>query len=264
MAHLRELLRSRTERRASRTYVLEGRRSVDQAIDLGAAIELVFVTAERLENYLQLGDRLRVVPERRLAQISSLTNTDGVIGLAPMETTTLAVLATQECILFPVGLQDPGNLGTLIRSALAFYQRVGLVIGPRTVDPFSPKVVRATTGLISLVAVGEVEDYEQSLIELGDAGVNRLALVPHVEGNLGEVSSSVPLALLVGSEAHGVGDTLLDYCDGVISIPQHAHVESLNAGVAGSIALFQLAQAHGVSIPGGTTVPNTTAPGTDE
>lgn len=222
--------------------MLEGRRSLDQAIALGEAIGTVFVTEARLENYRHLGDRVRVVPERRLAQVSSLTNTDGVIGLAPLRLASLALLANQECILFPVGLQDPGNLGTLIRSALAFFSQVGLLVGPKTVDPFSPKVVRATTGLISLVAVCEVDDYEQSLIELGETGVSRLALLPHEEGNLAHAPSLTPLALLVGSEAHGIEDALLEHCDGVISIPQRTQVESLNAGVAGSIALSQLAQ----------------------
>ncbi|WP_298211202.1 RNA methyltransferase [Ferrimicrobium sp.] len=236
------MLRSRAGRRASRTYVLEGRRSLDQAIEIGEAIGTVFVTEERLEEYLQLGDQIRVVPERRLAHVSSLTNTDGVIGLAPMQLASFALLAAQECILFPVGLQDPGNLGTLIRSALAFFSRVGLVVGPKTVDPFSPKVVRATTGLISLVAVSEVDSYEQSLLELGKAGVSRLALVPHEAGNLMELRSAAPVALLVGSEAHGIEEALLAHCDGVISIPQRTQVESLNAGVAGSIALFHLAQ----------------------
>lgn len=189
-----------------------------------------------------MGDQVRVVPERRLAQVSSLTNTDGVIGLAPLLLASFALLANQECILFPVGLQDPGNLGTLIRSALAFFSQVGLVVGPKTVDPFSPKVVRATTGLISLVAVCEVNDYEQSLGQLGVAGVSRLALLPHEQGNLAQARSVTPLALLVGSEAHGIGGALLELCDGVISIPQRTQVDSLNAGVAGSIALFQLAQ----------------------
>ena len=242
MAHLRELIRSRIQRRSTGTYVLEGRRSVDQAIDLAVEIELLYVTEDRAKSYQALGDRLRIVTEKRLTQISSLTSSDGVVGIAPMVMTAADELPSQDCILVPVGVQDPGNLGTLLRSALAFYQRVGLVVGPATVDPFSPKVVRATTGLISLVAVSEVEDYRSCLEALGRAGVTRLALVPQSLGSLPVDPPATPFALLVGSEAHGIDGDLVSGCDGVISIPQKSQVESLNAGVAGSIALFHCAQ----------------------
>jgi TrmH family RNA methyltransferase len=238
LQHLRELIRSRHERRASGTYVLEGRRSVDQAIELGVPIEALFVTEERIEWYDQFAYPLRRVSTRRLTQISSLTTCDGVLGIAPLTTCDFEELVSRSCILVPIGLQDPGNLGTLLRSALAFFDSVGLVLGPATADPFAPKVVRATTGLVGAVAIHEVREYEACLDKLGQAGVRRLALVPRAPEPMSLWPTSTPLALLVGSEAQGIEEGLLAHCDGALSIPQRAEVESLNAGVAGSIALF--------------------------
>ncbi|MHB1520449.1 MAG: TrmH family RNA methyltransferase [Ferrimicrobium sp.] len=234
-------MRSRSKRRASGTYVLEGRRSLDQALQLGVDPELVFVTASRAQDYDAVGDRVRIVGERRLAQISSLDTSDGVLGVAATSIARFEEVAKRDCILLPIGLQDPGNLGTLLRSALAFFASVGLVVGPGTVDPFSPKVVRATTGLISLAAIHETDNYTACLSELGQRGVMRVALVPRAGTRLLMAPLPRPFAILIGSEAHGIGADLLADCDGLVSIPHRAQIDSLNAGVAGSIALFSFA-----------------------
>jgi len=206
---------------------------------------LVFASPDQVDRYQAVGDRLRVVPKRRLEQISSLDTSDGVIGVKSIVTDSLASVAERDCILVPIGLQDPGNLGTLLRSALAFFERVGLVVGPDTVDPFSPKVVRATTGLLGLVAIHETDDYGACLVELGERGVTGVALVPHAGVSLTDVAPAAPIALLIGSEAHGIPDELCSRCAWSVSIAQRSQVESLNAGVAGSIALFHLAAPGG-------------------
>ena len=150
-------------------------------------------------------------------------------------------VATNRPLLVLVELADPGNAGTLIRVAEAA-GCAGVVMTERTVDLYNPKTVRATAGAVFRVAVAENVDVAELLTDCSSAGLPTWATVV----DSGVLAEQAPLhaagALLLGSEAHGLDQNLVQRCTLAVSIPMDGQVESLNAAVAGSVFLFEAAR----------------------
>jgi TrmH family RNA methyltransferase len=126
-------------------------------------------------------------------------------------------------------VNDPGNVGTVIRSALAFGAS-SVVLGPGSADPFGPKAVRASMGAIFSVPVARVKD-------VADLPGRRVALVAREGEPLHALSGAV--TFVVGAEREGLPHDVIAACDGVAHIPI-AHADSLNAAMAATVALYQL------------------------
>jgi RNA methyltransferase, TrmH family len=139
-----------------------------------------------------------------------------------------------------VGLQDPGNLGTLIRSAEAFGASAVILAGPN-VSPFNSKVVRASAGSIFRVPVVR-GDVAMVVSRFRENTFRLLATSSHKGTPLDEATLTGPVALFIGSEGAGIPHELLREMDEIVAIPQSEHVESLNAGVAASIILYEAAR----------------------
>jgi RNA methyltransferase, TrmH family len=139
-------------------------------------------------------------------------------------------------IVVMAGIQDPGNLGTIVRSAEAF-GATGVVSLPGTVSAWNPKAVRASAGSIFRVPLLTADDAE-AVARLRDAGVKLLAttVLGAQPADLVDLSGSV--ALLIGNEGNGVPASLAARADGAITIPCPGPVESLNAAVATSVLLY--------------------------
>lgn len=134
-------------------------------------------------------------------------------------------------------VQDPGNMGTLFRSAEAFGAQ-GVFLTEGCCDPFNPKVVRASMG--SLFRVPFVQNNKWDIYQdwFRQKHVHTYALTQHAPHSLFELSITTPHAFWVGSEGLGLPEELVKVCDGQIHIPMSGQVESLNVGVAASLALF--------------------------
>jgi TrmH family RNA methyltransferase len=231
-------MRSAAARRREGVLVLEGLRVLQEYQARGERLE-VYASSEVAPRLEDLGDALRVVPPRSLVHLSALVRPEGAIGIARRPVVGLEELSACEVVLAPAGLQDPGNLGTLVRSLVAFSSRAGLLVDATSVDVFGPKCVRAASGALASVAVAEVSELAVALESLGRRGFRRAALVPR-----GGTSPpwGVPgrLVLVVGAEGQGIAPELAGRCDELLTIPMRAGVDSVNAGVAGSIALAWL------------------------
>jgi RNA methyltransferase, TrmH family len=241
--HIRSLTADRKDRRRERLFVLEGVRLVADALGQGAALELVLFAPEQLDQTAagrDLRAKLELLPHAHPATASAVAaaadtvHPQGVVALARWP----EIEPGQRGIILVLdALQDPGNLGTLLRSAEA----VGVtevLCTSGTVDIYSPKVVRAAMGAHFHLAM------EQDLgwMEVGE----RLTFVDHVYA--ADAGASMPYhaadwrqpsALIVGNEAHGLGDAARSAAKSLIGIPMQGRAESLNAGVAGSIILFE-------------------------
>ena len=138
------------------------------------------------------------------------------------------------------GLQDPGNLGTILRSAEAF-GAAGVFLTEGTVSPYNSKVLRGSAGSIFRLPFLQISSAE--LIPLLRArGVRLLATSSHQGTPLPEISWALPLAIFIGNEGAGLSRELMREMDETLVIPQAAQVESLNAGVAASIVLYEAAR----------------------
>jgi len=151
---------------------------------------------------------------------------------------TAAAAAAGPLALVLVGVGDPGNAGTLLRSAEA--AGAGAVLFcDGSVDPYGPKCVRASAGSLFRVAVTRSADAGEALQCLASAGLATVATVVHGGRSYDEVDLSGPLALVLGGEAHGLPDPVAAQVARAVTIPMVGRTESLNVGMAGTILCFE-------------------------
>jgi TrmH family RNA methyltransferase len=165
----------------------------------------------------------------------------GVAALVKLKSAKLEDLLEQVGQDFLVagvgGIQDPGNLGTIIRSAEAFSAR-GVLIGEKTVSQFNPKVVRASAGSVFRELIVRVR-LSEVLPMLKDRGLRVVASSSHKGRPADQIDWSGPLALLIGNEGAGLPAEILGEADEWVTIPHSSRVESLNAGIAAAILLYE-------------------------
>ena len=225
-------------------YLVEGLRSVESAILAGAPLVELFVTADQMEDLRvrQVVSRASVgyalVSDRVMAKMSDTSSPSGILALASMPQPTEACISCMKKVLVLDGVQDPGNVGTLIRTA-AWFGIEAVVAGPGTADYFAPKTVRSTMGGLWDVVLERV-DYLPGFIATNvRAGVD--VRVADMAGTpIDEWHPQGPSMIVIGSEAHGASEEVRTASHGVVTIPgvdQSKAVESLNAGVAGSILM---------------------------
>jgi TrmH family RNA methyltransferase len=226
----------------------EGVRVVEEAIRSGRKLKAVFVresNAERANPLLpQLGSHTETVmlPDDVFDSAVPSDTPQGVAALVKIEPAVLEhVLALDGALVLAVaGLQDPGNLGTLVRSAEAFGASAVLT-GSGTVSPWNPKVIRGSSGSIfrmPVVSGSLVTAFEA----LRQSGYRIMATSSHRGTLLPEVNLSGATVVVIGNEGAGIGRELMSFVDETIAIPQSSRVESLNAGIAGSIILYEAAR----------------------
>jgi len=137
-----------------------------------------------------------------------------------------------------VDVADPGNAGTVLRSAEAAGAAAVLFAG-HGVDPLAPKVVRAAAGALFRLPFAVATDVGEVLSWLDEAGVPSLATVLHGGDDLHTTDLTGPVAVVLGNEAHGLPATVVERCDGRLSIPMAGRVESLNVAMAATVVLFE-------------------------
>jgi TrmH family RNA methyltransferase len=228
---------------------IEGIRIVEEAIRSGLRFHAVFFqesaagSAERLLPQIGAHVETVVLPDNLFASLVPSETPQGVAALVGYPSTSLEdVLPRAEAgpLLAVAGLQDPGNLGTILRSAEAFGAG-GVLLGEGTVSLFNPKVVRGSAGSIFRLPVARVK-LASAIAQLRARGVRRLATSSHKGVPLPEADLSGLVAVFIGGEGSGVPRDLLAQVDEIVAIPHAPQVESLNAGVAASIVLYEAAR----------------------
>jgi TrmH family RNA methyltransferase len=230
------------------SIAIESVRTIEEAIRSGLRFRTVFFSesgqarAERLLPQLSTHVETLLLPDEVFQGVVATGTPQGVAALVRLKTHKLEeVLATTEqLILVAAGVQDPGNLGTMIRSSEAF-GAAGLLVGAGTVSPYNPKVVRASAGSLFRLPVLMVE-LEPVLAQLRECGLKLLATSSHKGTPVDEADLTVGTVVLIGNEGAGVPKEVLRYIDQQIAIPHSSKVESLNAGIAASIVLYEAAR----------------------
>ena len=233
---------------------VEGMRIVEEAIRSGLRLRAVLfsesgqVRAGRLMPQLAAQVETLLLPDKLFTSVVPSETPQGVAALVRMKPFTLEdVLVGDEeppLVVAVCGVQDPGNLGTVLRSAEAFGAS-GVLLGENTVSAYNPKVVRASAGSIFRLPLVKPE-LKTALAGLRERGLRLLATSSHKGTPLPEVELNSPLALLVGSEGAGLAHEIMAQVDEVVAIPHSSKVESLNAGVAASIVLYEAARKRGL------------------
>ncbi|MBE7433507.1 MAG: RNA methyltransferase [Anaerolineales bacterium] len=237
---VRALLGRPKERREAGAFVVEGVRLVEEAAKGDWRFEIVLYDETLSERgRLQIeGLRLKGVDVEEVSPsvMKSISETEAPQGiLAVVEYLQLPIPQSPNFILIPDQVRDPGNLGTLLRSAAASGVDA-VLIPPETTDAFAPKVLRSGMGAHFRLPIHEMSWDE---IEKTVAGMK--VYIADMDGQpFWETDLTKPIALIVGSEAEGVSDNARKVANGKISIPMKGETESLNAGVAGSVLMFEV------------------------
>ena len=242
---VRALLGRPKERREANAFVVEGIRLIEEAVTAGWKFQFVLYSDglnERGQDLLKVLIAHRIDVEEVAGDLlQKLSDTETPQGiLAVLEFTNLKVPASPNFILIPEQVRDPGNLGTLIRSAAAAGVQA-LFLPDETTDAFAPKVVRSGMGAhfrlpIHVLTWDEIREQTKDLqVYLAD-----------MDGeSFWETDLRKPLALIVGGEADGASEEARKLATQKISIPMAGNVESLNAGVAGSVVMFEVVRQRG-------------------
>jgi len=225
---------------------IEGPNLLEEALRAGLRIECVFVAqgAERLLEPIALAPETQILllPRDMLDSALATETPQPVAALIePPDWTWAHVVGGQRksepLILVLAALQDPGNLGTILRSAEAFGAD-GILCLPGTVSAWNPKAVRASAGSVfrlPLLMVSERACFDR----LREAGVKIFAATAHGAQPADLVDLAGAVALLIGNEGNGVPKDLAAMADGAITIPCPGPVESLNAAVAATVLLYE-------------------------
>jgi RNA methyltransferase, TrmH family len=228
---------------------IEGTKMLEEALRSGLHFESVFFSesarplAEKLLPQISERTETVVLP---LALFNSLVPSEAPQGVAallklrPFSAAQLLAGASQGPFMVAAGLQDPGNLGTIFRSAEAF-GAAGVFLTEGTVSPYNSKVLRGSAGSIFRLPFLEISSAELIPL-LRQHAVRLLASSSHKGTPLPDVDWTLPLAIFIGNEGAGLPREILGQMNDTVVIPQAASVESLNAGVAASIVLYEAAR----------------------
>lgn len=245
---VRALLGRPKERREANAFVVEGIRLIEEAVTAGWKFQFVLYSDglnERGQDLLKVLIAHRIDVEEvagdLLQKVSDTETPQGI--LAVLEFTNLKIPVSPNFILIPDQVRDPGNLGTLIRTAAAAGVQA-LFLPDETTDAFAPKVVRSGMGAHFRLPI-HVLKWDQIRENTKDIEV----YLADMDGkSFWETDLRKPLALIVGGEADGASEEARKLATQKISIPMAGNVESLNAGVAGSVVMFEVVRQRKQSV----------------
>jgi TrmH family RNA methyltransferase len=232
-ARVKEVVRLRTSsaaRRRAGRFVAEGRREVERAMAAGLAVDAVYVAPELIDDW-RGGGATEVTP-RVLTHMSYRAEPEGVLAVFEIPTTPLPENAT--LLLVAVGIEKPGNLGAMARTADAAGADA-LLIADAHVDPWNPNAIRASTGAVFTLPIVEV-----TRDELAALPVQKVAATLGVRTAHTTVDLSRATAILIGAEDTGLGPEWRSLADAEVEIPMRGTTaDSLNAGAAAAVLLFE-------------------------
>lgn len=228
-------------------FIIEGIKLIEEAIASSMTIKYIFYSEilthvdggrEFLDKIIDRKETIKLSKEV-FRQTSGLENPQGVMAVLEFKDRDIEEIYKENLsfILFLDELNDPGNLGTIIRTADAF-DIGGIVLGMGCVDPYNSKVVRSTMGSIFRLPIYNINDNEEFFKR---AKENKYSIVTtSLNGRLLSEEDFLEKAVVViGNEANGVSDRIIDISDKQIKIPMPGKAESLNAGVAASLIMYE-------------------------
>ncbi len=244
--HLSRLGRDKKYRKETNEMLCEGEKMLSEAIQSKARIKTMIVNVEKLTPSLdELIGGIGYVDvysanETVFKQASRVETPNNVVFSCERPRWDEGVLDAAKKVIILDGVQDPGNLGTVMRTAEAFGLDA-VVISGGCADVFSPKVVRSTMGAVFRIPCFKLEIAEAVRV-IRKHGLSVYAAHPHSDSLYISDASLGNSAVIIGNEGRGVSEEALKLCDECIKIPMTGRAESLNAGVAASIIIYEMSK----------------------
>lgn len=237
LGHMKKLIKDRSYRREKGEFLCDGVKMLEEAIKWGAEITAVLVS-DGLDVPLPQKGRIAQVPPGVMESVSPMKAPQGVVFTCKIPSQERFDLQNVKTLLLLDGLQDPGNVGTIWRSASAFGTD-GLLLTGHSADPYNWKAVRASMGAVFRLPVMELEYTDlKALCDQTGLPLFGTALRDDTE-DLRSIDPAQPCILAVGSEGPGLSSELLSLCEKTVKIPMESGCESLNAAMAATVALWE-------------------------
>ena len=251
---LRRLVRRGADRREEGLVVAEGPKIIRAAHEGGAKIRELYLGPDAdpsVEEFAaESGAVVHWLAAGVIERVASTVTPQSEIALVSRPATTLDSFAHARLVLVGVAVQDPGNAGTMVRTALAAGAS-GILFTEGSVDVFSPKTVRSSAGAVFRLPVIEGLDPAEALGEIGRRGFTRLGTDADIGEDLYEAQLPDRTAVVVGNEANGLPADLAPCLDRTVRIPMVGPADSLNVAVASAVVCFELLRRHRAQVRDG-------------
>lgn len=221
----------------SEKFLLEGYKAIEEAYKANIQIEYVFVLTEKSKSYSFLSDKIILTNEQVLKKISTTTTPPEAVAVAFKKKFNINSLKNAQKIILLENVKDLGNLGTILRSAVAFNVDAVILYGD-SVELYNPKCVRASVGNLWKIPVVEIKNI-QTLYELF-SNFERIATLPKSNNYLKDFKTKLPCLLMFGSEADGLSNELKKFATNSLKIEMAETVESLNLSVSCAVIMYKL------------------------
>jgi RNA methyltransferase, TrmH family len=238
-------LQNAKERRETQLFLLEGTHLIQEACAVDYPLLTVCYTSQWEARYPELhsivserADRLELVSDEALKSIATTVNPDGIVATAPR----LAIATPQIPAKLTIALstiQDPGNLGTMIRTAAAVGAD-GLWVSQDSVDLDNPKVIRASAGQWFRLPMGVSDNLGALVKSYQQQGVRVISTTSHTQTSYWDVDLTQPTLILMGNEGAGLSEDLAALADLQVKIPMSPTVESLNVATAAALIMYEV------------------------
>lgn len=216
-------------------YKVESLKMIEEAIKSEVDIEDIIVSEE--SKYLTLFENPFVIAKELFSELTDMVNSDGLIGIIKIPEFGEDLFS--EKLLCLDEIKDPGNMGTIIRSAEAF-GFTEILLMPGCVDIYNPKTLRASMGSIYRINIKQTNKDE--VLKLKENSYKIISSSLDKSQDIKDININYKYILVIGSESHGISRFFQELSDIFIKIPMQGEVESLNAGVASSILMYELSE----------------------
>ena len=251
---IKEIRKLKEKKYRKEKFIVEGIKMLEEAINENASIDLIIIR-EGINLDLDISEFKSIVvtekvfntltdvvsPQGVLAVINKKsaenTNNENIKSIDTKNMTELQIDKNADYILAIDGIQDPGNLGTIIRTADSANLKQ-IIVSKNTVDSYSPKVIRSTMGAIYRVNIIETENLVETLEKLKEAGFKVVTTTLDTDNSVYDISYDKSI-VVIGNEANGVSKEVQDMSDYKVKIPMLGKTESLNASVAAGIMIYE-------------------------
>lgn len=229
-------LQQKKYRDREKKFLLEGDKCLREAFSAGVEIDNVFVLADRVSDYSFLQDKLIQTNEAVLKKISTTDTPPDVVAVARQRYFDKNILKNCKKVVLLENIHDLGNLGTILRTSVAFGADAVVLYGD-CADMYNPKCVRSSVGNLWKIPVVQLKEFDELSVF---ASFSRIATLPRAEQFLSAFSVSLPCLVMFGSEADGLSQKLIDFASNEVKIEMASSVESLNLSVSCAVVLYKL------------------------
>ncbi|MBE7709176.1 MAG: RNA methyltransferase [Cyanobacteria bacterium SIG32] len=234
---VKETVKLQQKKYRTEKFLLEGYKAIEEAFNAGIKIDYAFVLSEKAEEYAFLGDKIILTNEPVLKKISTTDSAPDAVAVGYKKVYDKSYLKNAEKVVLLENIKDLGNLGTILRTSVAFGADAVVLYG-ESVDLYNPKCVRASVGNLWKIPVVEIKNFAELKQMFG--GFERIATLPRTNNHLKSFDVKLPCVVMFGSEADGLSDELINWATNSVKIEMASTVESLNLSVSCAVVLYKL------------------------